>query len=259
MVTLLRDSPLHVIRGVAMLQGVEGMGLRTGDILETGPAATAQAQVELPGGGVIALGPSTHLLIFSQGPGTAEVVLQEGWLKGETAAGIYRYSSPLVTATSKGGNVLMHATADTTSVFVEEGAASVNGGATVQLASSSSKVFFARHAGKPGTASGPPPPREFVESMPISFRDVLPPRLSAFAGKKQPMPKIDHDVTYTDVERWLTLPAAWRRGFAARFRPRLQDSAFRQAVETHLAALPDWRPVLHPEESNPGSQTAGKP
>src|SRR5260370_28000869 len=50
--TLLKDSPLRVIRGVSVLQGIEGMRLRPGDILETGPAPTAQAQLEFTGGAI---------------------------------------------------------------------------------------------------------------------------------------------------------------------------------------------------------------
>src|SRR5579863_9311050 len=108
--TLLKDTPLHVIRGVSVLQGVEGMRLRQGDILETGPAGTAQAQLEFTGGAIVELGPSTQVLLFNQSAASGEMVMLTGWLKGETTAGTYRYSSPLVTATSKGGNVLLHAT-----------------------------------------------------------------------------------------------------------------------------------------------------
>ncbi len=257
--TLLASGPLHVIRGVSMLQGVEGMRLRQGDILETGAVPSAQAQLEFTGGAVVELGPSSQLYIAGQSGNGTDLLLLTGWLKGETTAGVYRYSSPLLAATSKGGNVVFHASAETADVFAEQGAVSVSGGATVLLASSSQRVFFTRRAGKAGVASGPPPPREFVESMPVSFRDVLPPRISAFAGKKQPVPKTDHDVSYAEVEHWLTLPAAWRKGFAARFKPRLQDSVFRQAIEAHLSALPDWKPFLHPEETNTGSEPAGKP
>jgi hypothetical protein len=197
---------------------------------------------------------------MSQTGAAADFVMLAGWLKGETTAGLYRYSSPLVTASTKGGNVILHASADAADVFAEQGVASVTGGAPVQLSSTTQKVFFTRRAGKPGVASGSPPPREFVEAMPICFRDVLPPRISAFVGKKPPpLPKADHDVSYAEVERWLTMSAAWRKGFPARFKPRLQDNAFRQAIEAHISALPEWGPVLHPEEFNNGPAPAGKP
>ena len=84
--------------------------------------------------------------------------------------------------------------------------------------------------------------------MPVSFRDVLPPRADRFKGKKAPDPKRDHDVSYAEVERWFALSPGWRRGFVGRFKPRLEDSAFRQSIEDHLAALPEWDPILHPEK-----------
>jgi hypothetical protein len=244
--TLLKDTPLHVIRGVSMLQGVEGMKLRLGDILETGPAATAQAQLEFSGGAVVELGPSSQLYIMSQTGGTADLVLLSGWLKGETTSGSYRYSSPIVSATTKGGNVLLHATSDASDAFVEHGTASVSGGGAA-IPSSPDKIFFTHQVGKP-LVPAERPSKDFIAGMPLSFRDVLPPRLSAFATKKPPVPKSDHDVSYAEVERWLMLPAAWRKGFAVRFKPRLQDNAFRQAITEHLKALPDWEPVLHPED-----------
>jgi hypothetical protein len=251
--TLLRDSPLRVIRGVALLQGIEGMRVHAGDIVETGPAPTAQAQLEFTGGAIVELGPSTQLLVSSAGAASGEMVLASGWLKGETTVGAYRYSSPLATASTKGGNVLLHATADAADVFVERGTATVSGG-SAPIASAAGKIFFSRKSGKP-VAAAERPSGEFIGAMPICFRDVLPPRLPAFAGKKPPTPKTDHEVTYADVERWLTLPAS-RKALAARFRSRLQDPAFRQAIEAHQSALPEWGPYLHPETAVPAT---GKP
>jgi hypothetical protein len=242
-VTLLKDSPLRVIRGVSVLQGVEGIRLRQGDILETGPAATAQAQLELSGGAIVELGPSSQLFLYSQSGAAAEVVLLAGWLKGETTSGSFKYSSPLAAATTKGGNVLLHATAGDAEIFVERGAASVIIASSAPVASSADKVFFTRRAGKPIIAAGRPS-QDFISAMPVCFRDVLPSRLSRFAGAKPPVPKSDHDVSYAEIERWLT--SSWGRGLVMRFKPRLQDSAFRQAIEGHLATLPEWEPVVHP-------------
>ena len=242
--TLLKDSPLRVIRGVSVLQGIEGMRLRQGDILETGPAPTAQAQLEFTGGAIFELGPSTQVLLLSQTATSTETAMLAGWLKGETTAGTYRYSSPLVTATTKGGNVLLHVTADNAEVFVERGAASVGAGAAAATPSSADKIFFTRKAGKPIVAAGRPS-GEFIGAMPVSFRDEFPSRLSRFAGAKPPVPKSDHEVSYAEIERWLT--SGWGRGLVTRFKPRIQDSAFRQAIEAHLAALPGWEPVLHPQ------------
>src|SRR5260370_24156765 len=160
------------------------------------------------------MGPASQLCVFNQRGAAAEVALLGGWLKGETTAGNYWYSSPLVTATTKGGNVLLHTTADGAEVFVEHGVASVSGG-SAPVVSSPEKIFFTRKTGKPVVAAERPS-RDFIAGMPICFRDVLPPRLSAFEGKKPPMPKTDHDVSYTEIHRWLTISPAWRRAFPAR-------------------------------------------
>lgn len=245
-VTLLKDSPLRLIRGTLVLQGIEGMRLHPGDILETGPTPTAQAQLEFSGGAIVELGPSTQLLVSSAGATSGEMTLVSGWLKGETTAGAYHYSSPLASATSKGGNLLLHATAEAADIFVERGAATVSGG-TAPILSAPGRIFFARKGSKPVVASERPS-AEFIGGMPICFRDFLPPRLPAFAGKKTSAPKPDHEVIYADIERWLTLPAL-RKQFASRFRSRLQDPAFRQAIEAHQSSLPEWAPYLHPENA----------
>lgn len=256
-VTLLRDSPLHLIRGYSMFQGAEGMKLRQGDILETGSAPTAQAQLEFSGGAVVELGPSSQVYILSQSGGTADIVLLSGWLKGETTAGSYRYSSSLASATTKGGNVLLHAVADNADIFVEHGNAAVSGGSGAAIPSAPGKIFFTHHAGKPLLPAGRPS-EAFIGAMPICFRDELPSRMDKFVNKKPAMPKNDHDVTYADVERWLTSSPAWRRGFVARFKPRLQDSAFRKAISDHIGTLPEWESALHPEDHTTGSAPAAK-
>ncbi len=257
-VTLLKDGPLRLIRGYSMFQGAEGIKLRQGDILETGPTTTAQAQLEFSGGAVIELGPSSQLYILSQSGGSADIVLLSGWLKGETSTGSYRYSSPLASATSKGGNVLLHVTGDNADIFVERGNAAVSGGSGTTISSAPDKIFFTHHAGKQ-LVSAERPSKDFIAAMPISFRDVLPPRIDAFTDRKPVLPKSDHEVTYADVEHWLTSSPGWRRAFVARFKPRLQDNAFRKAISDHIASLPEWEPVLHPEDHTTGSTPAAQP
>jgi hypothetical protein len=250
-VTLLRDTPLRVLRGVSVLQGAEGMRLRPGDFLVTGSTATAQAQLELSGGAIVEIGPSSEVYLFSVTASGAEIVLARGWLKGEATSGSYRYSNPLVSAASKGGNVLLHADDNEADVFVEQGVAQVSGG-SAPIPTAADKIFFTRRAGKPIAVAGRPS-AEFVGAMPISFRDVLPPRLERFAGKKAPEPRNDHEVSFADVEPLLRLPVAWRRGLVERFRPRLQDQGFRQAIEAHIASLPEWKPVLYADNHTSGA------
>ena len=250
--TLLKDTPLRVIRGVSLLPGAEGMRLRRGDYLETGPAGTAQAQVEMAGGAIVELGPSTQVLLFNIGAGSAEIVVATGWLKGETTSGTYRFGSPLMSATTKGGNILLRAGDNESDLFVEHGTASVSfGDGSAAVASSAEKNFFTHRTGKPITTAGRPS-SEFIAGMPVSFRDVLPPRLSRFEGRKPPEPKSDHEVSYSDIEPLLRLPAGWRKGLVERFHPRLLDRAFRQAIEAHIGSLPEWKAALSAETPTSG-------
>ena len=62
----LTEGALRVIRGCAVYQGVEGMKLRQGDMLETA-ASERHTQPEFSGGVVVALGPDSKLLLISPG------------------------------------------------------------------------------------------------------------------------------------------------------------------------------------------------
>jgi hypothetical protein len=241
--TLLKDSPLHLIRGISVLVGVEGMRLRTGDILQTGPAGTAQTQLELSCGAIIELGPSSQLFLFSHGATATELVLLTGWLKGETTSCAYRYASPLLSAATKGGRLLLHAGANAGEVFVEQGAASVSSGNSAAVASSTGKTFFTRRAGKPLIIADRPT-QEFITTMPVCFRDLLPSRLPRFTGVKPTVPKSVHYVSYAEIEPWLT--SNWGGSLVERFKPRLEDPVFRQAIQDHLAAVPEWQAALNP-------------
>jgi hypothetical protein len=95
--------------------------------------------------------------------------------------------------------------------------------------------FFSRHAGK-SIRTAARPNAAFLEAMPHPFRDTLPSRLARFEGKSIE-PKPDRAVAYADVQAWLKMPAAWRRGFVERFSPRLKDPEFRKQVEAHVASI----------------------
>jgi hypothetical protein len=251
-VTLLEGS-LRVIRGVSVLKGVEGMRLRQGDLLETSDKGFVQ--LEFAGAGVVALGPSTHVFVYRESGEKAqqtELVLLSGWLKGESAAGVgtYRYSTPILAAMTSGGTVLVHNADGVCDVFVESGAATIgevsNEGGVRAPAAAKAGQFFSRPAGK-SVSTATRPNAAFLDAMPHPFRDTLPSRLARFAGKNI-QPKPDHAVSYPDVQVWLKMPAAWRRGFVERFSPRLQDPEFRKQVEAHVAEHPEWDKALHPEK-----------
>jgi len=251
-VTLLEGS-LRIIRGVSVLKGAEGMHLRQGDLLETSDKGFVQ--LEFAGGGVVALGPSTQVFVYRQSGEKAqqtELVLLAGWLKGESAAGAgtYRYSTPILSAMSSAGTVLVHNSQGVCDIFVESGSATIGevGGEGGFRAPAAAKAgqFFSRPAGK-SVSTATRPNAAFLDAMPHPFRDTLPSRVARFAGKNIE-PKPDHAVSYADVQAWLKMPPAWRRGFVERFSPRLQDPEFRKQVEAHVAEHPEWDKALHPEK-----------
>lgn len=258
------EGALRVIRGTTVLQAVEGMRLRPGDIFES--ADPGFAQLEFPGGAVVALGSSTRLFLLSDRAGrgvektggatpAVELVLLSGWLKGEINpnAGAYRYATPALAATSRDGAVVLHAAA-VTEIYVESGSAAIGvvnpDGNLGNSSSTKAGQFFSRRVGK-SVITSPRPDPSFVNAMPRPFRDTLPSRLPRFAGKRPPEPRRDHEVTYPEIQPWLTTGHAWRRGFVQRFEPRLNDAEFRKGIEAHLGEHPEWDRILHPEKYQP--------
>jgi hypothetical protein len=266
-VTLVEGS-LHVIRGTTVWQAAEGVRLRQGDILEN--PGTGFDQLEFAGGTIVALGPSSRAYLLSHpaargGDKTgakvsaAEIVLLSGWLKGETPkTGTYRYHTPLLAVATRDGTVVVHASAEGTEIFVESGSAEMGEisaeGNWRAAGTAKAGQFFTRRARKSATSQARPA-STFVESMPPSFRDTLPSRASRFAEKRVE-PKRDHEVTYSEIQPWLTMGQTWRKGFVRRFQPRLKDAAFRNAVDAHINAHPEWDPVLHPEKYEPKAAPA---
>ena len=250
----LMEGSLQVIRGTAVLRGVEGMRVRQGDILQSSDPGFAQ--IEFKSGTITALGASSRLFLDGDaGTRGSELVLLSGWLKGQTGAGAvtYHYASPLLAAMTRDGTVVLHAAAEAAEVFVEAGSAGISEvspeGNLGHPGSAKEGQFFTRRSGKKVVVQSRPD-STFLESMPRSFRDTFPSRLPRFAGKV-PAPKRDHEVTYSEIEPWLNTLPIWRVGFVRRFEPRLEDAAFRKAVEDHLEDHPEWDRALHPEKYEP--------
>ena len=262
------EGSLRLIRGTGVLHGAEGMRLRQGDILETSDKGFVQ--LEFAGGTVVALGPLSRLYILRHGGGgaagrartsAAEFVLLAGWLKAESNAstGTHRYQSPLLSASvGTGSTVVIHSSEGECEVFVESGSASIGqvspDGNSRQAAAAKAGQFFSRRTGKDLTSVSRSNVA-FRDAMPAAFRDTLPSRLAHFADKAVE-PKTDHQVSYAEIQAWLTMPASWRRGFVDRFAPRLKDPEFRKQLEAHLTQYPEWDPILHPEKHPPENAPA---
>src|SRR5215471_14806587 len=111
---------------LTVMEAVDGMKLRQGDILES--SSQGFDQLEFTDGTIVALGPSSQLFLLRSAPGRAgsaespstELVLLAGWLKGESSArsAAFRYSSPLLGAATQNGTVILRAVPDAASLFV---------------------------------------------------------------------------------------------------------------------------------------------
>lgn len=265
-VTML-EGPLRLIRGTSVSLGMESMQVRQGDMLETGERAFAQ--MELAGGAIVALGPSSRLYLLRPSAGgkggdsAAELILLSGWLKAESGAGAatFRYETLSLAAATGNGALVFHTNESGCDVFVESGAATIDEVTTEGHARDpkpgKAGQFFSHHGGK-GVTVLPRPTPAFIDGMPVAFRDTLPSRLAHFKGKPAE-PKVQHTVSYPEVEHWLTMPSAWRHGLVERFEPRLKDSEFRKQLEAHLNQYPEWGPILHPEKHPPENAPASVP
>ena len=255
-VTFLEGS-LRIIRGTTALQAAEGTRLKQGDIIESSDKGFAE--LEFAGGAIVALGPLSRMYVFRHGTGEksgsggtgTELVLLSGWLEGQldTHAGSYRYESPLLAATIGNGTVVFHQNGSECDVFLESGSVAISevnpNGSVGKPTAGNAGQFFSRRQGK-GLVNSSRASAAFLEAMPRPFRDALPSRLAHFAGKPIE-PKAQHQVSYAEIQPWLTMPAAWRKGFVDRFGPRLKDPEFRKQFEIHAAEYPEWAPILHPE------------
>jgi hypothetical protein len=240
------EGSLKIIRGDLLLLASEGARLRPGDIVMTSDSGFVQ--LEFAKGPIVALGPATQVYLLSRAISEAtDIVMLNGWLKGESHAGApsFRYNTPELSAMTSDGTVLIHEAGGSTAIFVESGSAKV-GDSGARSSAAKAGQFFSRNGGKPVTTTARPD-SAFIDGMPRAFRDTLPPRLARFSGKA-PEPKREREVSYQDVQPWLTMNRAWRRGFVERFRPRLSDGTFRRAVDAHMSEHPEWDPVLHPEK-----------
>lgn len=257
-VTLLEGS-LKLIRGTTVYQGIEGMQLKRGDILET--SSNSFAQLEFDSGGVVALGPVTRVYILpfrgsSDGhEPSLDLVILEGWLKSEAAVakGLYRFRSVLLTVSTTGGTVVLRTSSTSCDIFLESGSSfslseASPSGETGAPTQPKAGQFFSRQRGAPVSFFARPT-ASFLDALPKQFRDTLPPRRSHLLDKPVDT-KAEHAVSFDEIEPWLKLPSLWRRGLAERFSPRLSDANFRKQVERHVQEFPEWAPILYPKKAS---------
>jgi len=84
--------------------------------------------------------------------------------------------------------------------------------------------------------------------MPRHFRDNLPVLLNRLKNRNV-RPRLEHEVTYPEVEDWLKADYSIRRHFVTRFESRSRDAEFRRKLIENLQAHPEWDSVLFPDRA----------
>ena len=200
-----------LLSGAHGYQPAVGVRLRHCDIIQTGPKALVQ--LEIDDGGMIELGRETRFLAdlpYRRGeePVIGPHVLLAGWVKftvPKRAEGPpHRINTPFFDLVVNAGIAVLQVTADGAQFFVESGEAvalAPSGGSTARVAVRAGRMY-SRKAGQATGELAERPAPAFVQAMPPAFRDTLPPRLANLKGRTLE-PKPGPQYTHQDVEDWL--------------------------------------------------------
>jgi hypothetical protein len=243
LVSIADGDPFTIVRGDTLLSGSKGVTLLAGDIVETGPGAFLA--IESQGGNLVGIGPSTGVYFLPRGDVTALLVLK-GWVKVDVRSEAMRVAGKRLGIQGHQAVIVLFADEQSDAVFDEQGSARLllRDDTATRLDKETGANQFFRRGDRTGLDSRLRPSGEFVERMPIAFRDPLPGNAPTRLTKVAP--QLVRAVTYSDIQTWLTVPRDWRGGFIERFRGRLKDPAFFAAMDEHLALHPEWTPILHP-------------
>jgi len=241
-VSFAEGDPFTIVRRDTLMSGAQGVALTAGDFLETGP--TAFFVVQGPDGSLIGVGPSTAIYLVERAE-IATLFVIRGWVKADVKAAPMRIIASRLGIQGHQAVMVLCADERSSAVFDEQGSTTIVLPDTtpMPLSTESGSNHFFQRDDRSDVVSQPSPSAEFVDKMPLAFRDSLP----AYAKLPEPVPPRGlRAVTYPDVEALLTIPSKWRGGFIGRFRGRLKDPAFFKAMDAHLALFPEWTPILHP-------------
>jgi hypothetical protein len=264
-VVLVPEAPVTLVRDVSVFQIDTPIDVFPGDILTT-DAQKGGAQLKDDGGTLAELGVATHVAIGdgrpeNGGDALGALSLLSGWIKVARVGAApshapVRIDTPALQLSVRPGSTVIRATPTATSVYVEAGAVQASMTDVANMSNMADRraapqelaadQFAVRELGQPLKSSGRPSP-EFVEHLPVIFRDPLRPLRHAPIQSVALTPV--HQTSYAEVSEWLTSSLPLRSTFMPRFRPLLHSKPFRAQVEQHVSALPEWRRVLYPKKS----------
>lgn len=263
---------LTVVEGAAtVIDGVRSLaarpGLRVGAAALIDTAATASLlRVEFADGGALDLGPDTRVMLLppglaGSGPRGPAFYLLRGWAKHTSGARTTTAGqlSPTLELLQVAGVTVSRVDGDEAALFVESGRAQLlerrlKAASTLSLKSGD---FYARAGADKGSVAARPT-AAFLQKLPRSFRDTLPPLAAQFKGKTatpQPVPMPD----YAALRPWLAAEPVIRREFPRRFAALARETAFREALARNLSAHPEWEPVLFPKPASAPAPAYSRP
>ena len=256
--------PFDLVRGARLFAGTRGTHLSAGDLIKTRPGniLILEFKTGLRVTSLAAIGPSSRIYWMDQRDSVKLAVLS-GWIKIDTLTpgqqAMVITEGARLHAASDAGSYVMHVSDTADEVFHERGSMTLElshsrgaGGGRVSARSGDTSVPSRPDHLTRRTATGQIQTRlsadaTFVNALPSTFLDPLPAGLGAQLYTVA-QPQLVRDVAYDDVADWLAAPKEWRRGFVRRFRPRLKDPAFFQALDAQMTTHPEWAPILHPPE-----------
>jgi hypothetical protein len=249
-VSIADGEPFTLVRGTTLNTATRGVTLAAGDMIGTGPGAFLV--VEMPGGSLLGIGPSTQLYLMQRSAAdNPTLVVLKGCVKADIRTGakgpMVRVLGTRLGIQSHQAVVLLYVDERSDSAFEEQGSGTLlvrDDAATRTGKETAANQFLVRQE-RGDVITQPRPSSEFVQKMPIPFRDPLPENASAKL-KKTATPQFVREVNYSDVQQWLNMPRDWRAGFIPRFRGRLKDPAFFAAMDASMAQHPEWQLILHP-------------
>lgn len=252
-------GPATVIHAASKLAAAEGAELEAEDIIET-TAQTTLVRLELDGGVVLDIGPSSRVMLRPPGATMGDGViayLLEGWAKlsvsksADAAKGLLA-TAPLDLTSVEREAVLRIKPNGEAGLFASSGAAQavVRNKAGKPAAMPVGKgAFLARAAdGSVETTARPSP--AFIQTVPRAFMDTLPSRIALFKDKDVRLAPTGK-LAYADTEAWLNAEPRVRTLFLKRWRPLLQDEGFKHALAAQLSLHPEWHNILYPPPPRP--------
>lgn len=255
LVTIL-EGEARIVDGRGATAAAEGLRIE-GSVLVDTPAGARLLRLEWAPGRALDLGPDTRVMLLPPALGSAEVkapafYLLRGWVKFTAPAGASApgFSMPGVDVAPFTGTLVAHVSATDQWIFTESGSARVverRKGAT-PLALKGSETW--QRAGSDAGTVQPRPTSEQLRLVPRAFRDTLPMRAAALAGRNA-APRALPFPAYTDLRDWLLAEPPLRRELPRRFAAWAREPSFRSAVDAQLAQHPEWTLVLHPDRAKP--------